>query len=56
MPGRVYSVGYTPNLQYTDFEVFSDAVDLPHTQNTYTDTSEHIGVLHFYRVGVKLEQ
>ncbi|MDF7808737.1 zinc-dependent metalloprotease family protein [Pontiellaceae bacterium B12219] len=55
-PGRVYSVGHTHDLKYVDFEVFPDAVDLPPTQNTYTDTSEHDGVLHFYRVEVTLEQ
>ena len=56
VPGRVYSVDYTYNLQYIDFASFIDAINLPYTQNSYTDMVERAGSAHFYRVGVQLDQ
>lgn len=52
--GRVYSVGYTPNLQFSSFVIFPDATNLPHTSNSYTDTLNHAENAGFYRVEVKL--
>jgi hypothetical protein len=55
VPGRLYSVSHTYNLQYVDFVEFPDAIDLPHTQNSYTDTVNHAESLQLYRIDVKLE-
>ncbi|MDF7808736.1 S8 family serine peptidase [Pontiellaceae bacterium B12219] len=52
--GRVYSVSRTPNLQYIDFVEFPDAIDLPYTVNSYTDTVNHAQDRGYYRVDVKL--
>ncbi len=54
--GRLYSVGYSDNLAHTDFTAFSNASNLPYTQNSYTDSVERAGSVHLYRVDVKLEQ
>ncbi|MDF7800851.1 M12 family metallo-peptidase [Pontiellaceae bacterium B1224] len=52
--GRVYSVNYTPNLQYTAFTGFADGTNLPHTVNSYTDAVDHAETKGFYRVDVRL--
>lgn len=54
-PGRLYSVGYSPNLQYVGFTRFGDATDLPPTRNSYTDTVVHAEDAVFYRVDVRFE-
>lgn len=56
VPGRLYSVGYTRDLIYYDFVAFPDATDLPHTQNSYTDTVEHAESSHFYHVEVRMTE
>jgi hypothetical protein len=53
--GRLYSVGYSDNLTFDDFTPFSNAIDLPYTQNSYTDTVERAGSQHFYRIDVRLQ-
>lgn len=54
--GRFYTVGYNDNLLTSDFAEIPDAIDLPYTQNSYTDTVDRIGSMHFYRVEVRLDQ
>ncbi len=56
MPGRVYGVGYSSDLKYSDFSPISGATNLPYTQNSYTDTVYRAGAIHFYRIDVQLEQ
>lgn len=54
--GRVYSIGYTPNLKYVGFSNFPDATSLPYTQNSYTDSVVHAENCIFYRVEVGLAE
>lgn len=54
-PGRLYSVYHTDNLSVGQFEVFTDAIDLPPEINSYTDAVER-AAQHFYRVEVRLEE
>jgi hypothetical protein len=54
--GRLYSVSHTENPVFPGFDVIPGAVDLPHTQNSYTDAVERLGPVHFYRVDVRLDQ
>ncbi|MEI6890538.1 MAG: zinc-dependent metalloprotease family protein [Pontiella sp.] len=54
--GRLYSVSSTHNLKYIDFTPLSDANDLPHTQNSYTDTVTYAQSSRFYRIEVRLEE
>jgi hypothetical protein len=56
MPGRLYSVGHSSNLMFDDFSAITNAVDLPHTQSSYTDTVDRAGAQNFYRVDVRLDQ
>ncbi len=54
--GRIYDVSWSPNLVITPFEPLLFGVDLPFTQNSYTDTVERTGLQNFYRVDVRLDQ
>lgn len=55
--GRLYSAGYDNDLILPPgFEEMPGAIDLPHTQNSYTDTVNRVGPVHFYRVDVRLDQ
>jgi len=54
--GRLYSIGYSDDLIYSGFDGITGATNLPHTQNSYTDTVERIGPTHFYHVDVRLDQ
>jgi hypothetical protein len=54
VPGRVYSVSRTSNLKYIGFAEFLDAIDLPYTVNSYTDTVNYAEDRGYYRVDVKL--
>ncbi|VGO16745.1 hypothetical protein PDESU_05337 [Pontiella desulfatans] len=53
MPGRLYTVSRSSSLQYDPFAPFPDAVDLPYTRNSYTDSVSHAEARIFYRVEVK---
>jgi hypothetical protein len=54
--GRLYSVDYANNLILSGFEGIPDAVNIPHTQNSYTDAVDRVGPVHFYRVNVRLQE
>ncbi len=55
--GRLYSASYDNDLIIPPgFEGIPGAIDLPHTQNSYTDTVERVGTEHFYHVDVRLDQ
>jgi len=52
--GRLYSVNHSPDLMLSDFTTVTNGVDLPHTQNSYTDSVERANGQNFYRVDVRL--
>ncbi len=54
--GRLYSVGYSGDLIYSGFDGITGAINLPHTQNSYTDTVERTSLQNFYHVEVRLDQ
>ena len=56
LEGRLYTIGYTDNLIYSGFGGIAGAIDLPHTQNSYTDTVERTSQQNFYHVDVRLDQ
>jgi len=52
--GRLYSVGHSDNLILSFPPTYlPDAIDLPDTQNSYTDTVERTSLQGFYRVDVR---
>ena len=53
--GRLYTVGYSSNLSGIPFTGIPGAVDLPYTQNSYTDTVSRTAAANLYRVEVRLQ-
>jgi hypothetical protein len=52
--GRLYTVKYADNLIHGGFSTLTNATDLPHTQNSYTDSVERATDQNYYRVDVRL--
>lgn len=52
--GRVYDVWWSDNMIYSPFTPI--VANIPHTQNSYTDTVERTALQNFYRVDVRLDQ
>lgn len=54
VPGRVYNVGWSYNLQYVPFTPISGDIRWP--LNSYTDTVDRIGDGSMYRLDVRLDE